>query len=81
MAVNPGEDIVNVWLQENCGYFTRQNINVQKVRGGKGKEIDILGMNKFGEKIWVEVTVSPNPYSTRKEEQVKTMVGIVEKKV
>lgn len=80
MAVNPGEDIVNVWLQENCGYFTRQNINVPKVRGGKGKEIDILGMNKFGEKIWVEVTVSPNPYSTRKEEQVKTMVGIVEKK-
>ena len=80
MAVNPAKDIVNVWLQENCGYFTRQNINVPKVRGGKGKEIDILGMNKFGEKIWVEVTVSPNPYSTKKEEQVKKMVSIVKRK-
>jgi len=80
MAVNPAEDIVNVWLQENCGYFTRQNINVPKVRGGKGKEIDILGINISGKKIWVEVTVSPNPYSTKKEEQVKKMVDIVKRK-
>jgi len=80
MAVNPGEDIVNVWLQENCGYFTRQNINVPKVRGGRGKEIDILGMNKSGKKIWVEVTVSPNPYLAKKEEQVNKMVKEVKDK-
>jgi len=60
MAVNPAEDIVNVWLQEIRGYFTRQNINVpkktrvingKKVGGGKGKEIDILGINISGEKF------------------------------
>jgi len=79
MAVNPAEDIVNVWLQENCGYFTRQNINVPKVRGGKGKEIDILGMDISGKKIWVEVTVSPHPYLAKKEEQVNKMVEKVEK--
>jgi len=83
MAANPGEAIVNIWLQENCGYFTRQNINVpkrtrvingKKVGGGKGKEIDILGIDKSGKKIWVEVTVSAHPYLAKKEKQVKKMV-------
>jgi len=88
MAVNPAEDIVNVWLEENYRYFTRQNINVRKrtrvingkkVGGGRGKEIDILGMDTSGKKIWVEVTVSPHPYLAKKEEQVNKMVEKVEK--
>jgi len=88
MAVNPAEDIVNVWLQENYRFFTRQNINVRKrtrvvngkkVGGGRGKEIDILGMDISGKKIWVEVTVSPHPYLAKKEEQVNKMVEKVEK--
>ncbi len=70
MAVNPGEEIVNVWLQDIKNYFTRLNINVRKETrvingkkrgGGRGKEIDILGINNSGKKIWVEVSVSPRP--------------------
>jgi hypothetical protein len=90
MAVNPAEDIVNVWLQENKGYFTRQNVNVpkkkprklgnKKIYGGKGKEIDILGINNTGERIWVEVTVSPNPRKAKSTEQVRTMEKLVEEK-
>ena len=80
MAVNPAEDIVNVWLQDNLGYFTRQNVVVPKgerfvneraIHGGKGKEIDILGINTSGDKVWVEVTVSPNPYLALKSERVE----------
>jgi hypothetical protein len=79
LAVNPAEDIVNIWLQDKHGYFTRQNINVPKqlrfingrpIHGGRGKEIDILGINNDGDRIWIEVTVSPNPYLEISTEQV-----------
>ena len=89
MAVNPAEDIVNVWLQDNCGFFTRQNVNVPKegrlrngkmVYGGKGKEIDILGINNKRERIWVEVSVSPNPYLASKDVRVRQAVEMVNKK-
>ena len=40
MAVNPAEDIVGVWLQDNQGYFIRQNVNVPKLeRKSNGKSI------------------------------------------
>ena len=85
MAVNPAEEIVNVWLQDNLGYFTRQNINVPKgkrviggktISGGRGKEIDILGVNINGDKIWVEVTVSPNPYLGKSSERIESALKL-----
>ena len=89
MAVNPAEEIVNVWLQDIQGYFTRQNVNVPKqgrlrngkmVCGGRGREIDILGINNKGQRIWVEVSVSPNPYLPRKEERFNTAFDMVKTK-
>lgn len=89
MAVNPAEDIVNVWLTDILDYFTRQNINVpkktrtihgKKKGGGRGKEIDILGINTSGKRIWVEVTVSPNPYLATKNEQVGNALKTVHDK-
>jgi hypothetical protein len=89
MAVNPAEDIVNVWLQDIHGYFTRQNVNVPKqgrevkgkmIYGGKGKEIDILGIKNSGKRIWVEVSVSPNPYLAKKELRVSNAIEMVYRK-
>ena len=89
MSVNPAEDIVNVWLQDIQGYFTRQNVNVPKkgrmisgrmVYGGKGKEIDILGIKNDGKRIWVEVSVSPNPYLAKKDVRVANAIDMVNKK-
>ena len=89
MAVNPAEDIVNVWLQDAQGYFTRQNINVPKgkrmiggkaIYGGRGKEIDILATNIKGEKLWVEVTVSPNPYLAKSANRISDAIKIVQDK-
>ncbi len=89
MAVNPAEDIVGVWLQDNQGYFIRQNVNVPKperksngksIHGGKGKEIDILGTNNKGENIWVEITVSPNPYLAKRDERIGKTLGLIQNK-
>lgn len=89
MAVNPAEDIVSVWLQDKCGYFVMQNVNVPKgkrivngkaVYGGRGKEIDILGINKNGDKIWTEVTVSPNPYLKESSKRVEVALHTVRDK-
>lgn len=89
MAVNPAEDIVNVWLQDNHDYFTRQNVNVPKgkrvidgkaVYGGRGKEIDILGIDNKGDRVWVEVTVSPNPYLSKSSERVENALEIIKDK-
>jgi hypothetical protein len=89
MAVNPAEDIVNVWLQDAQGYFTRQNINVPKgkrmiqgkaIYGGRGKEIDILAVNIKGDKLWVEVTVSPNPYLSKSANRISDAIKKVQEK-
>lgn len=89
MAVNPAEDIVNVWLQDAKGFFTRQNINVPKgkrmingkaIYGGRGKEIDILATNMKGEKLWVEVTVSPNPYLGKSASRISDAMKVVQDK-
>lgn len=79
MAVNPAEDIVNVWLQDK-GYFTQQNITVPKAKGNKGKEIDILAINIKGDKIWVEVTVSPRPRRQKANEQISYAIKTVKNK-
>ncbi len=79
MAVNPAEDIVNVWLQDK-GYFTQQNIVVPKKGGSRGKEIDILAINPQGDKIWVEVTVSPRPRKQLAREQVDKIVELAKNK-
>jgi hypothetical protein len=55
-------------------------VNGKNIFGGKGKEIDILGIKTTGERIWVEVTVSPNPYLARTDEQVTKMVDTVKGK-
>lgn len=89
MSVNPAEDIVNVWLQDIQGYFTKQNVNVPKkgrmiggkmVYGGKGKEIDILGIKNDGKRIWVEVSVSPNPFLAKKDVRVANAIDMVKNK-
>lgn len=89
MAVNPAEDIVNVWLQDVHGYFTRQNVNVPKgkrmingkaIYGGRGKEIDILATNMNSDKLWVEVTVSPNPYLGKSASRISDAMNKVKEK-
>lgn len=86
MAVNPAEDIVNVWLQDVRGFFTRQNVNVKKrkrviggkaIYGGRGKEIDILAINATGVRLWVEVTVSPNPYLGKSANRISDAMRVV----
>jgi len=49
--MNPAEEIVKFWLQEN-GYFTQSSIRLPK-----NKEIDILA-KKGNENIHIEVSVS-----------------------
>lgn len=64
---NPAEEIVTAWLQECKGYFTMNNVNVPRPRGGMGADIDILGENG-DKKIWVEVSVSTNPRCNHKRD-------------
>jgi len=86
MGINPGEDIVNVWLQEN-NYFTMTNVSVKnptrlvdgkKRAGNKRSELDILAVNSKGTRIWVEISVSPNPRVDKKKGE-DYVVSIVEK--
>lgn len=70
--VNPAEDIVNIWLQEVCNYFTISNIVVRKgrgTRGGRGKEIDLISTDGKGKYFWIEVSVSPTPRLPNKSQR------------
>ena len=91
MGNNPGEDIVNVWLQEVELLFTMSNINVPKKTkvledgkkrgGGRGKEIDILAVSNDGRrKVWIEISVSPNPRIDSANKVVESHVEKVKKK-
>lgn len=51
MGATVSEEIVDTWLQECRGFFTRNNIQVRR------EEIDLLAF-KPGKRIWVEVAVS-----------------------
>ena len=57
--MNPAEEIVKFWLQ-NKGYFIQSSIGLPK-----GKEIDILAINRKGDKLHVEVSVSINSVNSR----------------
>lgn len=69
--INPAEEIVNIWLQENRGHFVMSNLVVpkssrlnargRKIGGGRGKEVDFLSTDGKENYYWVEVSVSPNP--------------------
>ena len=52
--MNPAEEIVKFWLQEN-GYFVQSSIHVLK---GQGREIDILAIHRKTRKMkHIEVSV------------------------
>lgn len=85
--INPAEEIVNVWLQ-NQKHFIMNNLVVpkkgrlnskgKKIHGGKGKEIDFLSTDGKGNYYWIEVSVSPSPFLIGGASQVKTrLVGDV----
>ncbi len=57
--MNPAEEIVKFWLQ-NKGYFIQSSIGLPK-----RKEIDILAINKKGDKLHIEVSVSINSINSR----------------
>lgn len=73
MARDPAEDIVNVWLNQN-GYFTIRNIKVGR------KEIDLLGIDKDGKAVHVEVTISIDPATKSIEKEVKQAQDFYTKK-
>src|SRR3989338_8120844 len=81
--INPAEEIVNVWLQ-NQGHFimnnlvvpkkSRLNANGRKIGGGRGKEIDFISTDGKGAYYWIEVSVSPNPRMPAGAEKSRTML-------
>ena len=81
--INPAEEIVNVWLQDN-GHFimnnlvvpkkSRLNISGRKIGGGRGKEIDFVSTDGKGQYYWIEVSVSPNPRMPGGAEKSRTLL-------